>query len=199
MRAALDRKEAVYSTALEAINEVQPVTEVCPVDPAGAPAAGFMILPRTGRATETSRFLLQEHGGVRVIRGVSEEANFEAVTGPPDKEEEEPTAVPPPVPATTRRRGIVTHRIGGPGQVRARLHGQGPKKANPRASDWQRPHVIPARGRELDLFKIILRPACPPAPCPGLLMAARRSRVCRVAERSARVQSTLFKRVTTVQ
>ena len=96
----------------------------------GAPAAGFMILPRTGRAAETSRFLLQEHGGVRVIRGVSEEANFEAVTVPPDKEEEEPTAVPPPapaVPATTRRRGIVTHRAGGPGQVRARLHGQRPK------------------------------------------------------------------------
>ncbi len=96
----------------------------------GAPAVGFLILPRTGRTAETSRFLLQEHGGVRVIRGVSEEANFEAVTLPPEKEEEEPTAVPPPapaVPATTKRRGIVTHRAGGPGQVRARLHGQRPK------------------------------------------------------------------------
>ena len=89
----------------------------------GAPAVGFLILPRTGRTAETSRFLLQEHGGVRVIRGVSEEANFEAVTLPPEKEEEEPTAVP----ATTKRRGIVTHRAGGPGQVRARLHGQRPK------------------------------------------------------------------------
>ncbi len=96
----------------------------------GAPAVGFLTLPRTGRTAETSRFLLQEHGGVRVVRGISEEANFEAVTVPPEMEEKEPTAVPPPapaVPATTRRRGIVTHRAGRPGQVRARLHGQRPK------------------------------------------------------------------------
>ena len=96
----------------------------------GAPAVGFLILPRTGRTAETSQFLLQEHGGVRVVRGISEGANFQAATVAPEEEEGGSVAAPPPaptIPPPMTRRGIVTHRAGGPGQVRARLHGQRPK------------------------------------------------------------------------
>ena len=87
-------------------------------------AVSFMTLPGSGLAADTSPYLLQEHGEVRVIRGLSREKNFEPAKVSPEEEQvEEVTAVSPQAQpkeasrGTTRGRGIITHRAGGHGQA----------------------------------------------------------------------------------
>ncbi len=91
----------------------------------------FTALPGPSFAQQESPFFLQEHGGVRVVRGTSEEANFAAATIAPEDEEvseaEQQASVQPTAPVVTPQRGIVTHRAGGNSQVRDRLGGRTPK------------------------------------------------------------------------
>ena len=97
------------------------------------PATAFYLtaLPGPSFAQQESSFFLQEHGGVRVLRGTSEEANFEAATIAPEDEEvseaEQQASVQPTAPVVTPQRGIVTHRTGRNTQVRKRLGGRTPK------------------------------------------------------------------------
>ncbi len=97
------------------------------------PATAFYLtaLPGPSFAQQESSFFLQEHGGVRVLRGTSEEVNFAAATIAPEEEEiseaQEEASVQPTAPVVTPQRGIVTHRAGGIGQVRDRLGGRTPK------------------------------------------------------------------------
>jgi hypothetical protein len=97
------------------------------------PATAFYLtaLPGPSFAQQESSFFLQEHGGVRVLRGVSEEVNFESATIAPEDEEgaaaQQEASVQPTAPVITPRRGIVTHRAGGNAQVRDRLGGRTPK------------------------------------------------------------------------
>ena len=97
------------------------------------PATAFYLtaLPGPSFAQQESSFFLQEHDGVRVVRGTSEGANFEAATIAPEDEEvseaEQQASVQPTAPVVTPRRGIVTHRAGGNTQARERLGGRTPK------------------------------------------------------------------------
>jgi hypothetical protein len=96
-----------------------------------ATAFYFTVLPGPSFAQQESSFFLQEHGGVRVLRGTSEGTNFEAATIAPEDEEvseaEQQASVQPTAPVVTPQRGIVTHRAGGNAQVRDRLGGRTPK------------------------------------------------------------------------
>ncbi len=96
-----------------------------------ATAFYFTALPGPSFAQQESPFFLQEHGGVRVVRGTSEEANFAAATIAPEDEEvseaEQQASVQPTAPVVTPQRGIVTHRAGGNAQARDRLGGRTPK------------------------------------------------------------------------
>ncbi len=97
------------------------------------PATAFYLtaLPGPSFAQQESSFFLQEHGGVRVLRGTSEGANFDAATIAPEDEEvseaEQQASVQPTAPVVTPQRGIVTHRAGGNAQVRDRLAGRTPR------------------------------------------------------------------------
>ena len=95
-----------------------------------ATAFYFTALPGPSFAQQESSFFLQEHGGVRVLRGTSEEANFEAATLAPEEEEvseaEQQASVQPTAPVVTLQRGIVTHRTGRNTRVRERLGGRTP-------------------------------------------------------------------------
>jgi len=98
------------------------------------PATAFYLtaLPGPSFAQQDSSFFLQERGGVRVLRGVSEGKNFEpAVIVLEDEETEEESAqqeasVQPTAPVVTPQRGIVTHRAGRNTRVRERLGGRAP-------------------------------------------------------------------------
>ncbi len=98
------------------------------------PATAFYLtaLPGPSFAQQESSFFLQERGGVRVLRGVSEGTNFEpAVIVLEDEETEEESAqqeasVQPTAPVVTPQRGIVTHRAGQNTRVRERLSGRTP-------------------------------------------------------------------------
>ncbi len=96
-----------------------------------ATAFYFTALPGPSFAQQESSFFLQEHGGVRVLRGTSEEANFEAATIAPEDEEvseaEQQAAVQPTATVVTPERGIVMHRTGRNTRVRERLGGRTPK------------------------------------------------------------------------
>ncbi len=102
------------------------------------PATAFYLtaLPGPSFAQQESLFFLQEHGGVRVLRGTSEGANFEAATIAPEDEEvseaEQQASVQPTAPVVTPQRGIVTHRAGGNAQVRDRLGGRTPSRSGNR-------------------------------------------------------------------
>ena len=97
------------------------------------PATAFYLtaLPGPSFAQQESSFFLQQHGGVRVLRGTSEGVNFEPSTIVPEdeviSEAEQQAAVQPTAPVVTPQRGIVTHRAGGNTQTRARLGGRTPK------------------------------------------------------------------------
>ena len=94
------------------------------------PATAFYLtaLPGPSFAQQESSFFLQDHGGVGVLRGMSEEANFEAATIAPEDEEvpeaQEQGSVQPTAPVVAAQKGIVTHRTGGNAQVRDRLGGR---------------------------------------------------------------------------
>ncbi len=96
------------------------------------PATAFYLtaLPGPSFAQQESSFFLQEHGGVRVLRGTSEGANFEAATIAPEDEEvseaEQQASVQPTAPVVTPQRGIVTHRAGRNTRARERLGGRTP-------------------------------------------------------------------------
>ena len=93
-----------------------------------ATAFYFTVLPGPSFAQQESSFFLQEHGGVRVLRGTSEGTNFEAATIAPEDEEvseaEQQASVQPTAPVVTPQRGIVTHRTGRNTRVRERLGGR---------------------------------------------------------------------------
>ena len=92
-------------------------------------APALVLLPPTlGLAEETSPFFLQEHSGVRVLRGLSPETNFTIATLP-DTVETAPASAPDVdlKPRNTRavEAAIVVHRAGGHGQALNRLrHGR---------------------------------------------------------------------------
>ncbi len=96
-----------------------------------ATAFYFTTFPGPSFAQQESPFFLQEHGGVRVLRGTSEEINFETATIAPEDEEgsaaQQEASVQPTAPVVTPQRGIVTHRAGGNAQVRDRLGGRTPR------------------------------------------------------------------------
>ncbi len=93
------------------------------------PVISLMALPGPSFAQQESTFFLQEHGGVRVLRGVSEGKNFEPVViVSEDEETEEELAAAPPqaqpeetLPRATPGGGIVTHRAGDQGRGLKRL------------------------------------------------------------------------------
>ncbi len=81
----------------------------------GAAGAG---LSAPAQAAEESPFLLQSHGGVRIMRGLSEEKNFEPAKLAAEEEAEAPGEEPAPAarrksPAGPSFGGIITHRMGG--------------------------------------------------------------------------------------
>ena len=96
------------------------------------PATAFYLtaLPGPSFAQQESSFFLQDHGGVGVLRGTSEEANFEPATIAPEDEEvpeaQEQVLVQPTAPVVTPERGIVMHRTGRNTRVRERLGGRTP-------------------------------------------------------------------------
>ena len=97
------------------------------------PAAAFYLTasPGPSLAQQGGSFFLQEDGEVSVMRGTSEEANFEPATIAPEDEEvpeaQEQVLVQPTAPVVTPERGIVTHRTGRNTRVRDRLGGRTPK------------------------------------------------------------------------
>ena len=109
-------------------------------------APALVLLPPTlGLAEETSPSFLQEHSGVRVLRGLSPETNFTMATLP-DTVETAPATAPDVdrKPRNTRavQAAIVVHRAGGHGIVvhRAGGHGQALNRLR-----HGRPHVTRIR------------------------------------------------------
>ncbi len=96
------------------------------------PAAAFYLTasPGPSLAQQGGSFFLQEDGEVSVMRGTSEEANFEPATIAPEDEEvpeaQEQVLVQPTAPVVTPERGIVMHRTGRNTRVRERLGGRTP-------------------------------------------------------------------------
>ena len=93
-----------------------------------ATAFYFTALPGPSFAQQESSFFLQDDGEVGVMRGLSEEANFEPATIAPEDEEvpeaQEQVLVQPTAPVVAAQKGIVTHRAGGNTGVRDRLGGR---------------------------------------------------------------------------
>ncbi len=129
------------------------------------PATAFYLtaLPGPSFAQQESSFFLQDHGGVGVLRGTSEEANFEPATIAPEDEEvpeaQEQVLVQPTAPVVTPQRGIVTHRAGQNPRVRERLSGRTPsisgnRMRTHRAGESRRGNISVPRLRRSDQSNI---------------------------------------------
>jgi len=92
-----------------------------------------MGLPASGQTGEESQFLLQDHGGVNITRGLDQGKNFESTLAPEDEEAEAPAVEPEPEKETSTASrttgGIIVHRPGGTGTAAKRLTGT-QRKAN---------------------------------------------------------------------